>query len=49
MGSDQLTEAAHSLLRKRMEKSNYWVNRVGSISAGEGLFRAVIHTNAYNL
>ena len=48
-GSDQVTEAAHQLLNRRMEKSNYWIRKVGSEAEGEKLFRAVIHTDAHNL
>ena len=28
---------------------NYWVRKVGTEAEGDGLFRAVVHTNAYNL
>ena len=48
-GSDQVTEAAHQLLHHRMERSSYWRRVVGTESEGEGLFRAVVHTNAYNI
>ena len=34
---------------KQAENFNYWVRKVGSESEGKALFRAVIHTNAYNL
>ena len=46
--SDQVTEAAH-LLHHRMERSHYWRRVVGTESEGEGLLRAVVHTNAYNI
>ena len=48
-GSDQVTEAAHQLLHHRMQKSNYFRRVVGTESEGEGLYRAVVHTNAYNI
>ena len=48
-GSDQVTEAAHQLLHHRMERSSYWRRVVGTENEGEGLFRAVVHTNAYNI
>ena len=32
-----------------MEKSGYWVRKVGTEAEGEGLYRAVVHTNSYNL
>ena len=48
-GNDQVTEAAHQLLHQRMTRSHYWVRKVGSESEGKALFRAVIHTNAYNV
>ena len=48
-GNDQVTEAAHQYLKSRMEKSGYWVRKVGTEAEGEGLYRAVVHTNSYNL
>ena len=48
-GSDQVTEAAHQLLKARMDKSNYWIRKVGTEAEGEGLLKAVVHTNASNL
>ena len=48
-GNDQVTEAAHQLLHQRMIRSHYWVRKVGSESEGKALFKAVVHTNAYNL
>ena len=48
-GSDQVTEAAHQLLKNRMRTSKYWVKRVGSEEEGDGLRKAVVHTNAYNV
>ena len=48
-GSDQVTEAAHQLLIRRMEASNYWVRKVGTKAEGAKLFRAVVHVNSYNL
>ena len=45
-GSDQVTEAAHQLLKSRMYKSNYWVKKVGTEIEGKGLYKAVVHTNA---
>ena len=32
-----------------MESPSYWRRVVGTESEGEGLFRAVVHTNAYNI
>ena len=48
-GSDQVTEAAHQLLHRRMTVSNYFVRKVGTEAEGRKLFRAVVHTNAYNI
>ena len=48
-GSDQVTEAAHQLLHRRMTISNYFVRKVGTEAEGRKLFRAVVHTNAYNM
>ena len=48
-GNDQVTEAAHQLLHQRMIRSHYWVRKVGTESEGKALFRAVVHTNSYNL
>ena len=48
-GSDQVTEAAHQLLHRRMTMSNYFVRKVGTEAEGRKLFKAVVHTNAYNM
>ena len=48
-GSDQVTEAAHQLLHRRMTISNYFVRKVGTEAEGRKLFKAVVHTNAYNM
>ena len=48
-GSDQVVEAAHQLLKSRMDRSGYWVRKVGTESEGRKLMKAIIHTNAYNL
>ena len=48
-GSDQVTEAAHQLLMSRMERSKYWMRKVGTEAEGKGLFKAVVHTDTYNL
>ena len=48
-GSDQVTEAAHQLLMSRMERSKYWIRKVGTEAEGEGLFKAVVHTDTYNM
>ena len=45
-GSDQVTEAAHQLLKNRMRTSKYWVKRVGSEEEGDGLRKAVVHLSA---
>ena len=34
---------------KQAENFNYWVRKVGYESEGKALFRAVVHTNAYNV
>ena len=34
-GSDQVTEAAHQLLKNRMRTSKYWVKRIGSEEEGD--------------
>ena len=43
------TEAAHKLFMERMDKSGYWTRKVGTEKEGEGLYRVVVHVNAYNL
>ena len=48
-GNDQVVEAAHQLLNKRMQSSKYWSRKPGTKKEGQGLFRAVIHCNAYNV
>ena len=48
-GSNQVTEAAHQLLKARMDKSHYWIKKVGCEEEGEGLLRGTVHTNAYNM
>ena len=48
-GNDQIVEAAHQLLNKRMQSSKYWSRKPGTKKEGQGLFRAVIHCNAYNV
>ena len=48
-GNDQVTEAAHQLLHQRMIRSHYWVRKVGTESEGKALFKAVVHTDSYNL
>ena len=48
-GNDQVTEAAHQLLKSRMDKSKYWVRRVGTEAEGEGLYRTTVHTNALEI
>ena len=48
-GSDLVTEAAHQPLHRRMTMSNYFVRKVGTEAEGRKLFKAVVHTNAYNM
>ena len=48
-GSDQVTEAAHQLLHRRMTMSNYFVRKVGTEAEERKLFKAVVHTNAFNM
>ena len=36
-------------IHHRMQKSNYFRRVVSTESEGEGLYRAVVHTNAYNI
>ena len=47
--TDQTTEAAHQLMNKRLERSNYKVKNVESESHGRKLFKCVLHLNAYNI
>ena len=48
-GSDQVKEAGHQLLIKRMQKSNYWMRKIRTKKEGTGLYRSVVHTNTYNM
>ena len=48
-GNDQVVEAAHQFLKKRMHSSKYWSRKPGTSREGRGLYRAVVHVNAYNV
>ena len=35
--------------KARMDRSHYWVKKVWSEAEGDGLYKATVHTNAYNI
>ena len=45
---DELIEAMHQFLKKRMENSNYIVCDIQNPSHGRKLHRAVLHINGFN-
>ena len=47
--SDQIVEACHSQLNKRLVSSNYWVKELTSEIHGIKLFKAILHFNSYNI
>ena len=47
--SDQIVEATHSALNKRLEASKYVIEDVESKKHGEMLFRGIVHFNSYNV
>ena len=47
--SDQIVEAAHSALNKRLVSSNYWVKDLESDNHGVKLYRCILHFNSYNI
>ena len=46
---DQIVEACHSQLNKRLVSSNYWVKDLTSEIHGIKLFKAILHFNSYNI
>ena len=46
---DQMVEACHSQLNKRLVSSNYWVKDLTSEIHGIKLFKAILHFNSYNI
>ena len=47
--NDQLIEAVHSYMNKRMVRSNYWVKEVTTEKHGEQLYKCILHINTYNI
>ena len=47
--TDQLVEAMHQFVNKRMSNSNYYVKDIDSDIHGESLFKGINHVNSYNL
>ena len=47
--NDQLIEAAHAHMNKRLMASNYLVKDITSENHGEKLKKCVLHINSYNL
>ena len=47
--SDQIVEACHSALNKRLMKSNYWVKDVESSQHGKKFYKGILHFNSYNI
>lgn len=45
---DELIEAMHQFVKKRMESSNYVVCDIQNPSHGEKMYQAVMHINGYN-
>ena len=45
---DELIEAMHQFLKKRMENSNYIVCDIQNPNHGKKLYQAVMHINGYN-
>ena len=46
---DQIVEACHSALNKRLVSSGYHRKNLETDSHGEMLFRGVLHFNSYNI
>ena len=47
--SDQIVEACHSALNKRLMKSNYWLKDVESSQHGKKFYKGILHFNSYNI
>ena len=47
--SDQIVEACHSALNKRLAASKYWIKDLESDLHGKMLLRGILHFNSYNL
>ena len=47
--SDQIVEACHSALNKRLMRSNYWVKDVESSQHGKKFYKGILHFNSYNI
>ena len=46
--SDQVIEATHQFVNKRLQGSRYWVKNVDNPLHGKNLLRGTHHVNAYN-
>ena len=47
--SDQVVEACHSALNKRLERSNYWVKNIKSAMHGKKFYRHILYLSCYNI
>ena len=47
--SDQVVEATHSALNKRLTASKYWIKDLESEKHGYKLFKGILHFNSYNM
>ena len=47
--NDQVVEASHSALNKRLMASRYWIKNFESDTHGKMLYRGIMHFNSYNI
>ena len=47
--NDQLIEAVHSYMNKRIVKSNYWVKEVNTEVHGDQLYKCILHIKTYKI